>query len=143
MTPQLAGGEYGPGLRTGVDALAGIIARGFGVTDTMLTGGDRAIYRGSRAPRIPPKVIFAIIIIAIIVISNISSRGDRRVMDPGDAADAVGDRISSGTWLGRRIRRLRWWVRRNVRWRWWRWWVRRIRRRGRLQRRRRRRRLLT
>ena len=83
MTPQLAGGEYGPGLRTGVDALAGIIARGFGVTDTMLTGGDRAIYRGSRAPKIPPKVIFAIIIIAIIVISNISSRGGPPGYGPG------------------------------------------------------------
>jgi uncharacterized protein len=75
MTPQLAEGEYGSGLKTGVDALAGIIARGFGVTDTALTGGDRAIYRGSRAPRIPPALVFAIIIIAVVVISNIASRG--------------------------------------------------------------------
>ncbi|HKP30622.1 MAG TPA: TPM domain-containing protein [Gemmatimonadales bacterium] len=75
MTPQLAQGGYGPGLRTGVDALAGIIARGFGVTDTILTGGDRAIYRDSRAPKIPAGLIFAIIIIVVIVISNISSGG--------------------------------------------------------------------
>ena len=83
MTPQLAGGEYGPGLRIGVDALAGIIARGFGVTDTMLTGGDRAIYRDSRAPKIPRSLIFAIIIIAIVVISNISSRGGPPGYGPG------------------------------------------------------------
>jgi uncharacterized protein len=88
MTPQLAGGEYGPGLRAGVDALAGIIARGFGVTDTMLTGGDRAIYRDSRAPKIPRGLIFAIIIIAIVVISNMSSRGG----PPGDGPGRRGRR---------------------------------------------------
>ena len=88
MTPQLAGGEYGPGLRAGVDALAGIIARGFGVTDTMLTGGDRAIYRDSPAPKIPRGLIFAIIIIAIVVISNMSSRGG----PPGDGPGRRGRR---------------------------------------------------
>jgi uncharacterized protein len=75
MTPQLAAGEYGAGLRTGVDALASIIARGFNVTDTSLTGGDRAIFRTSPAPKIPPLLIVAIIIIAVIVISNMASRG--------------------------------------------------------------------
>lgn len=75
MRPQLAGGEYGPGLRTGVDALAGVIARGFGVEDTTLTGGGRAIYRTGDAPKIPPLIIVAIVIIAIIIISNISRRG--------------------------------------------------------------------
>ena len=83
MTPQLAQGEYGAGLRTGVDALASIIARGFGVTDTMLTGGDRAIYRDTKAPKIPAGLIFAIIIIVIIVISNIASRGGPPGYGPG------------------------------------------------------------
>ena len=75
MTPQLAEGEYGAGLRTGVDALAGTIARGFGVTDTALTGGDRAIYRSSRPPKIPPMLVVAIVIIAVVIISNMASRG--------------------------------------------------------------------
>ena len=75
MTPQLAAGDYGPGLRTGVDALAGIVARGLGVTDTTLTGGDRAIYQSSRTPKIPPLLIVAAVIIAVVVISNIVSRG--------------------------------------------------------------------
>lgn len=75
MTPQLAEAEYGAGLKTGVDALASIIARGMGVTDTMLIGGDRAIYRGSRAPKIPASLIFWVIVIAVIVISNIARRG--------------------------------------------------------------------
>ena len=143
MRPQLSAGEYGPGLRTGVDALASLIARGFGVTDTTLTGGDRAIYRGERAPKIPPLLIFAIIVIAVIVISNISSRGGG---PPGHRSQArppprVGYLLRRPG-LGRRIRRFRRRLRRDVRW--WRRWrrLRRIRRRWRLQRRRRRRRLL-
>lgn len=76
MRPQLSAGDYGPGLRTGVDALASIVARGFGITDTALTGGDRAIY-GDRdqAPKIPPLLIVAIVIIAVVMISNASRRG--------------------------------------------------------------------
>ena len=51
------------------------IARGFGVTDTALTGGDRAIYRGEGPPKIPLRLIIVIVVIAVIVISNMSSRG--------------------------------------------------------------------
>jgi len=75
MRAQLSAREYGPGLRTGVDALAALLARGFGVTDTMLTGGDRAIYRGQDTPRIPVSLIIALVVIVVIVISNMSSRG--------------------------------------------------------------------
>jgi uncharacterized protein len=86
MRPQLSAGDYGPGLRTGVDALASIVARGFGITDTALTGGDRAIYGDrDKAPKIPPLLIVAIVIIAVVMISNASSgppgigrRGRRR-----------------------------------------------------------------
>ena len=75
IRPQLSAGDYGPGLRTGVDALASVIARGFGVTDTTLTGGDRAIYREQRAPKFPPILVFVMVIIAIIIISNLRGGG--------------------------------------------------------------------
>lgn len=38
MRPELSSEKYGPGLLTGVRALSSLIARGFGVSDTSLTG---------------------------------------------------------------------------------------------------------
>lgn len=75
MRPALAAGDYGPGLRTGVDALAAVIARGFGVTDTALTGGGRAIYREQDGPGIPPLLIVALVIVAVIIIASMASPG--------------------------------------------------------------------
>lgn len=75
MRPQLSTGDYGPGLRTGVDALASIVARGFSVTDTTLTGGNRAIYQRDQAPRFPPLLVVAIVIIAVVVIASMASPG--------------------------------------------------------------------
>jgi hypothetical protein len=69
------GRRYGRGLRTGVAALASIVARGSVVTDTTLTGGDRAIYQRDQAPRFPPLLIVAIVIIAVVVISSMASPG--------------------------------------------------------------------
>ncbi|MGH7536274.1 MAG: TPM domain-containing protein, partial [Gemmatimonadales bacterium] len=40
MRPELAAGRYGPGLLLGVQALSGLIARGFGVSDSVLTAFD-------------------------------------------------------------------------------------------------------
>jgi len=49
MRPQLSQGEYGPGLLAGVRALAGLIARGYGVSDTTLTS-----YAPSESPGAVP-----------------------------------------------------------------------------------------
>lgn len=75
MTPELAQANYGSGLRAGVDALAGVIARGFGVTDSALTSGDRAIYRSDRPTKIPVLLIVALVIIGVVIIANAGSRG--------------------------------------------------------------------
>jgi uncharacterized protein len=70
MRPQLAAGEYGPGLLTGVTALSAVIARGFGVTDSTLTGGDQAIYRDLKlSPVMVMLIIFVILIVLMIGIS--------------------------------------------------------------------------
>jgi len=70
MRPQLAEGEYGPGLLTGVKALGAIVARGFGVSDsTLLAGGSQAIQRTQPLPlgMIVMFVIFALVILFIVL----------------------------------------------------------------------------
>jgi uncharacterized protein len=43
MTPDFKRGEYGAGLEAGVGALAALIAKGMGVSDSVLTAGARAL----------------------------------------------------------------------------------------------------
>lgn len=73
MRPMLAQGEYGAGLVVGVDALAALVARGMGITDSVLVPP-----RPERGP-IPVGLIMALVIIAIVVIflivAAISSAG--------------------------------------------------------------------
>ncbi len=75
MTPQLAREQYGPGLLTGVKALVGLVARGFGVDDSTLT-----------APAPPPPgqgrnrgwpALPIIIFVALFILLNIFGRGGR------------------------------------------------------------------
>lgn len=69
MRPQLAAGDYGPGLVTGVSALSAVIAEGFGVTDSTLVG-DRAVYRGRElSPGFMLLLAFVVVIVLIVVIS--------------------------------------------------------------------------
>lgn len=63
MTPYFRERKYGAGLEAGTRELAALIARGMGVTDTALTGGNKA----RRAIRIPPGVVFFGIIALIIL----------------------------------------------------------------------------
>jgi uncharacterized protein len=53
MTPFFRRSEYGKGLDAGVRALAGLIARGRGVTDSALTAGGRDLERPSSGLAIP------------------------------------------------------------------------------------------
>jgi uncharacterized protein len=50
MRPDLAQEKYGPGLLTGVRALSGMIARGYGVSDTTLTAYQPDQNTGGRSP---------------------------------------------------------------------------------------------
>jgi uncharacterized protein len=88
MRPQLSAGEYGPGLTAGVDALAAIIAEGFGVTDSTLAAG-RAVYRrgGGQPPTlvVPPLVIVLGVVIILAVLRALmrsAAYGGRRRRRP-------------------------------------------------------------
>jgi uncharacterized protein len=50
MRPDLSAGRYGPGLLTGVRALTGMIARGYGVSDTALTSYQPVDHPGGGSP---------------------------------------------------------------------------------------------
>lgn len=65
MRPELSAGDYGPGLRRGVEALSGLIAREMGVTDSTLTAGGQAIKRGAALS--PGMIILLLIVILVLV----------------------------------------------------------------------------
>lgn len=73
MRPHLARGEYGPGLEVGVDALAALVARGMGVTDSALIAG------GTRSAGIPrwaiALLVFGVIVVVIIIIAAAAGEG--------------------------------------------------------------------
>ncbi len=80
MRPDLSRGEYGSGLRTGVDVLAAIIAQGFGVTDSTLAEG-RAIYQRDAGRKTGIGMLgIVLLILLMIVLASLSEgrRGGRR-----------------------------------------------------------------
>ena len=67
MRDYFVAGDYGQGLEVGVAALAAVVARGLGITDSALVSGDRAI----RQPATPEGGTFpgwAVIVLLVIVI---------------------------------------------------------------------------
>ena len=84
MRPQLSAGQYGAGLSTGVDALSGLIAEGFGVTDSALVQGGRAIYRrGTGGSPVRLRGIVVAFIVLMIFISIVGRMLQRTMIPPG------------------------------------------------------------
>lgn len=78
MRPFFQRGEYGAGLEAGVRALAGLIARGMGVTDSALTAGGRELEQaptGSARPGFSQLLFW--IVIFILIIARIARAGRR------------------------------------------------------------------
>jgi uncharacterized protein len=77
MRPQLSQGDYGPGLLAGVRALTGLIARGYGVSDTTLTS-----YAPNETPGAAPfannLLPLLFLILFILMISGALGGGRRR-----------------------------------------------------------------
>jgi uncharacterized protein len=78
MRPQLSQGQYGPGILAGVQALAGMIARGYGVTDTTLTS-----YAPDENPGVTPSIgnnllPLLFFILFILLVSGALGGGRRR-----------------------------------------------------------------
>jgi uncharacterized protein len=70
MRPDLSAGNYGAGLSRGVDALSAMIARGMGVTDSVLAAGDRVI---ERRGTVPIGMIILALFVVLVMVSIIAS----------------------------------------------------------------------
>ncbi len=76
MGDRLAGGDYSGAIQDGVEALAGIIARGFGVSDTVLTNARPAAT--PRGPRGSPLGALPILLFIIFLLLSGAFGGRRR-----------------------------------------------------------------
>jgi uncharacterized protein len=75
MTPYFRRGEYGAGLAEGVRALAGLIAREMGVTDSALTAGGRQL---EQRPSGSGAASFVVPLLLLLVLLFVFSRPSRR-----------------------------------------------------------------
>lgn len=75
MIPSLQQGQYGPALLLGTRAIASLVAKGYGVTDSTLAAADPFRGREGGSGRSP--FTLWLIILAIIIILNLMSRGGR------------------------------------------------------------------
>ena len=82
MRPDLSRGAYGPGLEAGAGALAALIAREMGVSDSVLARGDRLRSGNQRgAARNAVRIILPIVLIILVIALQAAStrqRGGRR-----------------------------------------------------------------
>jgi uncharacterized protein len=82
MRPDLASGNYGSGLLTGVRSLSSLIARGYGVSDSTLTAFRPPAGQGSSAPTIGNLLPILLFILFMLMASGAMGgrrRGRRRV----------------------------------------------------------------
>jgi uncharacterized protein len=77
MRPALVREEYGPALTTAVEALAGLVARGMGVSDTALTNAQ-PVPGGGEAPQIPGLLPLLLFIVVLLVMRRAFAGGRRR-----------------------------------------------------------------
>jgi uncharacterized protein len=80
MRVNLAQGDYAGGVEVGVRALSALVAKGFGVTDSVLTSGDRSIRQEqpARRERPIPTWVVLLVVIAIFLLSRRAGSGGRR-----------------------------------------------------------------
>ena len=80
MRPYFSRGDYAAGLETGIGALAGLIAREMGVTDSALLAGDRLRGEDDRGDKIGGtlQTIFIIVFILVVLLAQGSTRRGRR-----------------------------------------------------------------
>ena len=69
MIPQLREGQYGPALVIGVTELAGIVAQGFGVTDTTLTPKTPVTVAGGTSVRLALLVVILVFFLVLMVLA--------------------------------------------------------------------------
>lgn len=102
MIPDLREQRYGPALLLGTQAVASTVAKGFGVTDSVLSAADPFRSNSGGGEEINPLVIFFIIVVIFMVLSAISkqSRGGRRGRRGRGGAGPYMGGWSGGGWGG-------------------------------------------
>jgi uncharacterized protein len=75
MRPDLAQGNYGPGLFLGVRALSSLIARGYGVSDSALTAYRPPVDTGDGTPTVGNLLPLLLFVVFMLMVSG---RGRRR-----------------------------------------------------------------
>ena len=75
MIPQLREGQYGPALVTGVTELAGIVAQGFGITDSTLSPQRPVAMGGGATSRLA--LLLLIFVVFLVVMAVVSARARR------------------------------------------------------------------
>jgi uncharacterized protein len=78
MIPQLREAQYGPALVTGVTELAGIVARGLGVTDSTLSPKNPVTIAGGTSVRLALLVIILVFFLVLTVLAARARRWARR-----------------------------------------------------------------
>lgn len=101
MIPQLREGQYGPALVTGVTALAGIVAQGFGVTDSTLAPKTPVTLAGGTSFRLALLVFILVFFLIMMVLAARARRWARRhVIYWGGSGGRGGGGIWGGGWGG-------------------------------------------
>jgi len=95
MRPSLSRGEYGEGLEVGVDALAALVARGLGVTDSTLVPPTRE--RGAPVAAMALALLVIVIVVIFIIIAIVRSGGGGGTPRPRRRTHRGGHQ---GTWGG-------------------------------------------
>lgn len=76
MRPAFQRDDYAGGLESGVGALAALIARGMGISDSTLLAGERAV-DAPAARGVDPRRTIRIIVVVIIIMMLMANRGRR------------------------------------------------------------------
>jgi uncharacterized protein len=76
MLPDLKAAQWGPALVLGTRAVASLVAKGYGVSDSVIAAADPFVGGGGNGGQeINPFVVFLIIVVILIIISSASKGG--------------------------------------------------------------------
>ncbi len=100
MVPDLRQEQYGPALLLGTQAIAATVAKGYGISDSVISAADPFTGQGGGdSGQLPPIAIFFIIVVIFIVLSS-ASRGGRGRGGRGPMIFPGGGGWGGGGWGG-------------------------------------------
>lgn len=75
MVPDLRQESYGPALLLGVQAIAATVAKGYGISDSVIAASDPFTSQGGGDEQINPIALFIIVVVVLIILSSMSKGG--------------------------------------------------------------------